>query len=106
MRDGPDGFSFAPRLPPRLSRLAFGLRIGAGVLRVELDGESVTYRFDGNGVARFRSFGTEVELEAGNEATKPIPAQRSPRPAPRQPQGRSPRVPHDLIAAPRTPGVV
>lgn len=94
------GLSFAPRLPPDLARLSFGVRVdadAAAVLRVEVREGEARYELRGGGAARIRHHGEEVELAAGEPRTLAIPPPSGRVRAPRQPKGRSPR---EVVAHP------
>jgi alpha,alpha-trehalose phosphorylase len=89
MRDHAAVLEFAPRLPPRLARLAFRLMFQGRRLKIDitkdsasyvlLDGEPLDISHDGELVTLVRDQPTTREVE-------PI----TPRPAPSQPEGRAP----------------
>ncbi|MFC0678188.1 glycoside hydrolase family 65 protein [Lysobacter korlensis] len=91
MRHGSDGLRFEPRLPPSLARIAFGLRIGSGTLRVEVRPDSSAYSLVGGTRCALRHFGEPVTLDPGESVTLPTPPLGDVGPAPEQPPGRSPR---------------
>ncbi|MFF5081165.1 glycoside hydrolase family 65 protein [Actinoplanes sp. NPDC000266] len=85
LRDHDNCLSFDPRLPPRLSRLAFGLRWRDCRLSVVVTRASVTYAAR-HAPVDFHHQGKEVNLAAGEEKTFPldpvedVPAPPTPRP--------------------------
>jgi alpha,alpha-trehalose phosphorylase len=87
-RDGV--LSFAPRLPSGLRRLSFAVAERGRVLRVEITGDSATYRLAGEGDPLIiHHHGSEVTVAASMPQTRPVlplPA----RPRPSQPPGREP----------------
>jgi len=89
-----DGLRFAPRLPEKLTRLTFGIRVHGGPLRVRVEPDSATYSWDGGSLLRLRHFGEGAELEPGSSRTLRIPPPTPPEVPLRQPRGRAPR---DLI---------
>ncbi|MDQ4138222.1 MAG: family 65 glycosyl hydrolase [Actinomycetota bacterium] len=91
MRHGSEGFRFDPRLPPSLTRIAFGLRIGEGTLRVEVRPDETSYSLTGGTRQTLSHFGTLVTLEPGDSVSLPSPPLPDAGPAPSQPPGRSPR---------------
>ena len=91
MRHGADGLRFDPRLPPSLTRIAFGVRILGGTLRLEVTPEATTYSFTGGTQCTIRHFEEPVTLEPGDAVTLPTPPLGEVGPTPTQPPGRSPR---------------
>ena len=89
MRDHDGSLTFAPRLPPRLDRLAFGILFRGRRLRVEVTKSQAEYTVLEGEPLEFRHHGEDVRLEAGEPAALPIPP-ISERPAPEQPPGRAP----------------
>ncbi|MCW4386101.1 family 65 glycosyl hydrolase [Salinibacterium sp. SYSU T00001] len=89
-----DGPAFSPQLPPEVSRLTFGLRIGTGILRVELVEGEARYLLSGAESLRIRHHGTEATVEEGRMLALPLPPVTPVGAAPRQPAGRSP---HELL---------
>jgi alpha,alpha-trehalose phosphorylase len=89
MRDHDGRLSFAPRLPPRIERLSFGIhfrgrRLTVAISRTEavytlLEGESLDLSHHGN----------PIQLLPDQPAAQTIPSIAA-RPAPTQPQGRAP----------------
>ena len=100
MRDYGDTLSFAPRCPPRLSRLAFGLTYRGRRLRVEVRGEEVRYELLAGEALDLVHHGEPVTVLPGSPETlaaAPCPI----RTAPERPRGRpSPRRHRDLSADP------
>ncbi len=84
LRDHDGELSFAPRLPPLLTRLAFRLHWRGADLRVTITRGSVTYASDGD--ITFRHEGKEIHVRADEQTrftVDPIgdaPAPPSPRP--------------------------
>jgi alpha,alpha-trehalose phosphorylase len=95
MRDGEERLAFAPRLPPNLSRLAFTLIQRGMRLRVETDGDRVSYRLvdglaAGGTALDIFHYGDPVRVKAGAEVSLPVPPlPAAPNPSP--PPGREPR---------------
>ena len=91
------GLCFAPRLPEGWTRLSFGLVIGDGNLRVDVQPDTVTYSYSGKGTLEVHHGDTVLSLEPGTPVIQPVkaPAERE---APSQPAGRAPvhRV-HDAV---------
>jgi alpha,alpha-trehalose phosphorylase len=91
MRDYGETLSFAPRLPSRLTRLAFRVAFRGRCLRVEVSQSEARYELLGKGKAlELLHHGEPVEIESGHPQTHPVP--RAPnRPPPKQPAGCAPR---------------
>ncbi len=91
MRDHGETLSFAPRLPSRLTRLAFRVAFRGRCLRVEVSQSEARYELLGKGKAlELLHHGEPVEIESGHPQTHPVP--RAPnRPPPKQPAGCAPR---------------
>lgn len=94
MRQGKDGLSFAPKLPPLLTRLEFGLRYRGARLRVRITKQAARYLLDGRpddaeGMTITHD-GEEVRLRPGQSAELPLRPPPAPPPL-RQPPGRAPR---------------
>ncbi|MFD6861641.1 glycoside hydrolase family 65 protein [Streptomyces diastaticus] len=86
-----DGLRFAPRLPERLSRLAFRLQFRGRGLRVEIVSDAATYSLlSGDGLT-IHHHGREAHVNGDEPLTLPIPAPER-RPAPEQPPHRRPRT--------------
>ena len=90
MRDH-DGFlSFAPRIPPQLERLAFGLRFRDRLLKVEATQTEATYTLTEGGPLEISHYGDRIEVSRQKPVTRPIVPTVSDEPAPTQPPGREP----------------
>jgi alpha,alpha-trehalose phosphorylase len=89
MRDHGGTLAFAPRLPERLSRLAFGLCFRGRRLRVEIDHRQARYSLRAGSPLELTHHGEAVTISGDEPATRPIPPlpQREP---PRQPPGKAP----------------
>ncbi len=81
--------AFAPRLPPGISRLAFGLTLRARRLRVEITPSSTRYLLAEGDPLEILHHHTRVTLATGEPEERPIP-ELAPRPRPSQPSGRTP----------------
>ncbi|MDQ0727647.1 glycoside hydrolase family 65 protein [Microbacterium sp. W4I20] len=91
MRDSDEGLRFSPRLPERLGRLCFGVRIHGQTLRVEITPSKATYSLKSGSPLTIGHFADEVELRAGEPVTREIPDLAEAGPRPEQPKGRAPR---------------
>ncbi|MFS0912218.1 glycoside hydrolase family 65 protein [Microbacterium sp. 179-I 3D2 NHS] len=91
MRETEQGMLFAPRLPARVRRLAFGVRVHGHTLRVEVTETKATYVLSDGPSVTIRHYGDEVALEAGGPVTLGIPEAPAAGPRPTQPPGREPR---------------
>jgi alpha,alpha-trehalose phosphorylase len=94
-RDHEGAFSFAPRLPPHLERLAFGLMLRGRRLRVEIVPAQARYELvDGEPLA-LRHDDTSFTLQAGAPQAfawqAPTPGPTPEQPARRAPSRRRPR---------------
>jgi alpha,alpha-trehalose phosphorylase len=89
MRDHDGELTFAPRLPPRLQRLTFGMEVRGRTLRVEVTPDTATYRVAGGAPLDVAHHGDDVVVAEGAPVTLPIPPLEE-RPAPPQPPGREP----------------
>jgi alpha,alpha-trehalose phosphorylase len=89
MRDHRGSLSFAPRLPQRLSRLAFRLLFRERRIRVEIDHEQARYSLLQGDPLDVTHHGDNVTLTPDQPVTRPIPKPPS-REAPAQPPGRAP----------------
>jgi alpha,alpha-trehalose phosphorylase len=92
MRCDATGLRFAPRLPPALSRLSFGLKWQDRQLRVTISPEEAQYELVSGPPMRLRHFGEPVAL-AEDPVTRAIPAPDYVEPV-EQPFGRAPRARH------------
>ena len=89
MRDYGDTLAFAPRLPPALSRLSFGLLYRGRRLRVELRPEGARYELVEGDALELMHDGEPVTVLRGAPESRPL-APLFTRPKPTQPAGRSP----------------
>jgi alpha,alpha-trehalose phosphorylase len=91
MRDHGEKLSFAPRLPSRLTRMAFRVAFRGRCVRVEVGQSEARYELLGQGdPVELLHHGEPFTLEAGQPQTHSVP--RAPnRPPPKQPAGREPR---------------
>ncbi len=87
-------FSFAPRLPDELARLAFSMKIRGRCVRVEVTRAEATYSLAGGEPLEISHYGQTVRLSTEKPQVLPVPEAPS-RPRPSQPPGREPlhRVP-------------
>ncbi|MPQ99687.1 family 65 glycosyl hydrolase [Modestobacter sp. I12A-02628] len=89
MRDHGGALTFAPRLPPRLSRLAFRVVFQGRVLSVEVTREAARYRLVSGDPLQIAHHGAAVTV-TGETTELPVPP--PPRVDPvRQPHGAAPR---------------
>jgi alpha,alpha-trehalose phosphorylase len=88
MRDHGDRLSFAPRLPPRLARLSFGLLYRGRRLRVSVGTEGATYELLAGDAVELTHHGQEITV-TNQPLTLPVPPAPV-YPTPQQPAGRSP----------------
>jgi alpha,alpha-trehalose phosphorylase len=88
--DASGNLAFVPRLPPRLSRIAFGLRHRGGLLRVEITQSGARYELHDRDQATILHNGDPIDLRAGHPVRLPLAAPARP-PAIHQPPGRAPR---------------
>jgi alpha,alpha-trehalose phosphorylase len=86
------GLAFAPRLPPALSKISFGLGWQGRQLRVTVAGDEVEYRLVGGPPMRLRHHGEAFAL-ADAPVTRPLPDPPHVDPV-EQPHGRAPRARH------------
>jgi alpha,alpha-trehalose phosphorylase len=90
MRDH-DGFlSFAPRLPARLERLAFGIRFRGRLLKVEATKTEATYTLIEGKTLELSHYGDRLKVSTRKPATQPILPTIPAEPPPSQPPGREP----------------
>jgi alpha,alpha-trehalose phosphorylase len=90
MRDH-DGFlSFAPKLPARLERLAFGLRFRGRLLKVEATKTEATYSLDEGKQLEIAHYGDRIKVSRQKPVTRVILPTVPDQPAPTQPPGREP----------------
>jgi alpha,alpha-trehalose phosphorylase len=88
-RDHEGAFSFAPRLPPHLERLAFGLMLRGRRLRVEIVPGEARYELGAGEPLELRHGDTSFTLQVGDPQAFPWQAPK-PGPAPEQPAHRAP----------------
>jgi alpha,alpha-trehalose phosphorylase len=94
MRHTDAALSFTPRLPPALTRLAFGLHLAGRTLRVEVSGAEATYSIDNGKPLQLLHYGQPVDVSADQPATCLIPHVAPLGPRPTQPRGRAPHRRH------------
>ncbi|MBE4733792.1 glycoside hydrolase family 65 protein [Streptomyces caniscabiei] len=90
MRQHGTTVGFAPRLPERLSRLAFNVGLLDTCLRVEIKPRHATYTLLSGDTLTVRHHGEPVTLDGDKPRRLDIPAPTSPGPAPDQPPHRRP----------------
>ena len=83
--------TFAPRLPPEITRLTFRLSVQGRCLAVEVSQDAATYRLIGGERFDIWHHGEPVTVESGSTVTHPIPPPPEVGPI-RQPAGREPRT--------------
>ncbi|CAL9345321.1 glycosyl hydrolase family 65 protein [Streptomyces sp. Tu 3180] len=89
MRWDDGSLRFAPRLPPRLRRLAFTLRFLGRCLHVEITADRATYTLRSGPPLTVRHHGTELTVREDAPVERPVPPS-APRPVPGQPPHRAP----------------
>ena len=89
MRDHGGKLSFAPRLPPRLERLCFGILFRGRRLRVEVTRAEAGYSLADGSALEITHHGEAIEVTPGAAVTRSIPPVAQ-RPRPEQPPGRAP----------------
>jgi alpha,alpha-trehalose phosphorylase len=89
MRDDNATLTFAPRLPPALTRITFRLSYRGSHFVVELDQHNARYRLLAGGEVRTSHHGEPITIAPGEPVTRPIPPAPQ-HPAPSQPAGRAP----------------
>jgi len=94
MRHTDAALSFTPRLPPALTRLAFGLHLAGRTLRVEVSGATASYSVDNGKPLQLLHYGQPVNVSEDQPATCPIPDVAPLGAKPTQPAGRAPRRHH------------
>ena len=94
LRPDGDELDLAPRLPPRLHRLAFRFRWRGRRIGIETTRSQTVVRLLGpcDGELRVRIDGEPLTVTATRPATVPLNRSRPPLPTPRQPPGRAPRA--------------
>jgi len=73
MRDHGDALAFSPRLPPKLSRLAFRLLYRGRRLRVEVRHDEAEYELVAGEPLEIHHHGEPVRIGAGATETRPLP---------------------------------
>jgi alpha,alpha-trehalose phosphorylase len=91
MRDHDGVLTFAPRLPARLARLAFGLLFRGSRLRVEATKSEATYTVRDGPPLEIGHHGETITVSSDTPVTLPIPPAPEVPPPPSQPPGRAPR---------------
>ena len=89
MRDHGGKLTFAPRLPPRLERLAFRLLFRGRRLKVDVTKRDATYTLLDGEPLKIGHHGAPLTVGSGAPVTETIPPAVE-RPRPRQPTGREP----------------
>ncbi len=89
LRDHGATLAFAPRLPPRLTRIAFGVVYRGRRLRVEIRPEGAQYDLLEGDPLELLHDGETLTVTRGAPETRPL-APVSHRPRPHQPRGRTP----------------
>ena len=90
MRDHDGSVTFAPRLPDRLSRLAFGVCFSGRRLKIEVDQRQARYSLLGGEAVGIAHHGEALTVSPDEPVTRPIPPAPD-RDEPAQPPGRAPR---------------
>ena len=103
MRDHDGKLTFAPRLPPRLERLAFRLTFRGSLLKVEVRPGQATYEVLEGPPLELAHHGEAVTVGPGAPVTLDLPVVPQ-RPTPTQPAGRAADPPREGRA--RGPGPV
>ncbi|WBB78097.1 family 65 glycosyl hydrolase [Micromonospora sp. WMMD882] len=94
LRDDRGELSFVPRLPRRISRLAFSLLRHGQRLRVTITADEVRYELPGAGPEAGVDLwhdGERVRVTGGTPCVRPLPTPPDPGPEPTAPPGRRPR---------------
>ncbi|MFJ5028422.1 glycoside hydrolase family 65 protein [Streptomyces sp. NPDC088560] len=89
-RDG-ENLRFAPRLPERLSRLAFHVRFRGRTLRVDIGPDKATYALLAGPPLTLRHHGEPLTVTTADPAVRAVPPPVR-RPAPEQPPHRTPHA--------------
>jgi alpha,alpha-trehalose phosphorylase len=93
LRDYGRTLSFAPRLPPQLTRLSFGLLYRGRRLHVDLRSQEAHYELQDGQPLEILHHGQTVTVSVSSPQTLPFPPLPQ-RPAPQPPPGRSPALRH------------
>ncbi|MBG0737859.1 glycoside hydrolase family 65 protein [Paeniglutamicibacter antarcticus] len=89
--DGTAMLRFAPRLPPGLSRLAFGVLVAGRTLRVEITATAASYVLRNGKPLEILHHGAQISVTTAEPMVCPIPELPMTGPRPSQPAGRAPR---------------
>ncbi|MFH8345812.1 glycoside hydrolase family 65 protein [Streptomyces sp. NPDC018045] len=89
MRHTGQGLSFAPRLPEKLTRLAFSVQVLGRRLRVEITAKAVTYSMVEGAPLEIQHYGEPLTVSDKSPQEREIPEPAA-RPEPTQPPGRRP----------------
>ena len=89
LRDHGGVLTFKPRLPPELSRLAFGVSFRGNELRVEVEQKQATYSLSAGESLDVTHYAEQITVTPERPVTRPVPPV-VPREPPRQPWGREP----------------
>ena len=89
MRDHDGSLMFAPRLPQRLSRLAFGVSVRGRRLKVEVEPQQARYSLSQGEPLQIAHHGETITVTRADPITRTIPG-LAPRDVPAQPRGRAP----------------
>jgi alpha,alpha-trehalose phosphorylase len=89
MRDYGGKLTFAPRLPPKLNRIAFRFCYRGSRFSVEIDRDSATYTLVTGSDVHTEHHGEPITISADSPVTRPIPPAPQ-HPTPEQPPGRAP----------------
>lgn len=92
LRHDDGGLHFAPRLPPSLTGISFGLAVTGRELRLSIRENETEYALSAGAPLTVTHFAEPVQLEVGQRVSLPTPPLPSPGPQPTQPRGRSPRA--------------
>ena len=103
MRDHDGVLSFTPRLPQRLTRLAFGMCFRGRRLRVEVTHEQARYSLLEGSPLEVTHHGDAITVTADRPVSCPIPALAA-KATPTQPHGRSPAPRRAMQPHGRSPG--
>jgi alpha,alpha-trehalose phosphorylase len=84
---------FAPKLPERLTRLAFTVQMLGRRLRVEMSGATATYTLIEGSPMEICHYGERFTVHSGEPRTRKV-RRAARRPEPKQPPGRRPASRH------------
>ncbi|OEU87319.1 glycosyl hydrolase [Streptomyces abyssalis] len=94
MRHAADcALEFAPKLPERLTRLAFTVQVLGRRLRVEMGDSTATYTLVKGSPMEICHYGERFTVHSGEPRTRKVP-RTPPRTEPKQPKGRRPASRH------------